>query len=203
MAWAISSRTSSQMPSLRGAAKTPSCSALSPSTSTICSTPPSGLACTRTSTPSIAGISRLPRSSRSTPSGAYAASHGPRVGGAGSSSAARLRSSAADGGASVGRTCFGPPRLRENITATFRNQGLVPAGGAGATGAPDGVVEGVDHLEHGSLHPLDDQLGDAVAARDLDGPFPVVVDQEDQNLAAVAGVDRTGRVEHRHTQPGG
>ena len=60
----ISSRTSSQMPSLRGAAKTPSCSALSPWTSTTCWIMPSGSAWTRTSTPATAGTVRLPRSSR-------------------------------------------------------------------------------------------------------------------------------------------
>jgi hypothetical protein len=49
----------------------------------------------------------------------------------------------------------------------------------------------------------DDELGDAVPPGDLDRVGPVVVDQDHEDLAAVAGVDRTGRVEHRHTEPGG
>src|SRR4051794_29155879 len=157
------------MPSERGAANTPSCSALSPSTSTICSTTPSGLACTRTSTPSIAGICRLPRSSRCTPSGACRRSYGPCGGAGGSSSAARLWASASEGGASVARTCFGPPRLRENITATFRLEGslrlrlrgqcVVAAGRPVPTDAANGVVELVHHLEDRALDPLDDELG--------------------------------------------
>ncbi len=35
------------------------------------------------------------------------------------------------------------------------------------------------------------------------GASRVVVDQVDQDLAPVAGVDRAGRVEHRHAEPGG
>jgi len=46
----------------------------------------------------------------------------------------------------------------------------------------------------------DDELSDAVATGDLRGFRRVMVDQVHQNLAAVTGVDRTGRVEHGHAE---
>src|SRR3954467_10807529 len=103
-----------------------------------------------------------------------------------------LLASAADWGASSGRTCFGAPRLRENIcVATFfdlellllRRQGDVSAGRAVPARTACGVGELVDHLEDGTLDPLHDQLGDAVTPADLRGGDRVAIDQVHQNLA--------------------
>src|SRR5205807_9533659 len=79
----------------------------------------------------------------------------------------------------------------------------VAAGGAVPTRTPYGVRELGDALEVCPFDPLYDKLRDPVTARDLRRRIPIVVDEVDQDLAAVAGVDRTRGVEHRHTQPAG
>jgi hypothetical protein len=52
------------------------------------------------------------------------------------------------------------------------------------------------HLDEDRLgHPLDDQLSDPVAAPHLERLASVEVDEVDEDLAAVARVDRAGRVD--------
>ena len=53
------------------------------------------------------------------------------------------------------------------------------------------------------LHPLYDKLSDPVTADDPGRLHRIVVDQVDHDLAAVAGVDRARRVEHRDAEPRG
>jgi len=67
-----------------------------------------------------------------------------------------------------------------------RGQRVVPAGRSVPAGATCGVVELVDDPERGPLDPLDDELGDPVATRDLDGRGGVVVDQDHEDFAAVS-----------------
>ncbi len=56
------------------------------------------------------------------------------------------------------------------------------------------------HLREGDPgHLLDDELGDAVASKDLVVGIGVGVEQQDADLVAIARVDGTGRVETRHT----
>ena len=66
--------------------------------------------------------------------------------------------------------------------------------------------EDVDLDEPGALEPLDHQLGDPVAAAQLDRLDRVVVDQHHLDLAAVARVDGAGGVDDREAvarrQPG-
>src|SRR5206468_149527 len=57
-------------------------------------------------------------------------------------------------------------------------------------------------MEYRMFDPLDDQLGDPVAAAEPDRLARVVVDQADLDLAAVAGVDRAGGVDHAQAGPG-
>src|SRR5436190_1078888 len=55
------------------------------------------------------------------------------------------------------------------------------------------------HLDESHVrHRLNDQLGNPLAALDADSPG-AVVDQQHLQLAAVARVDETRRVEHRHS----
>ena len=76
------SRTSSQMPSVRGAANTASCSRLASWASRTCWIWPCGPACSWISTPATAGMRSAPRSSRGrSSSGAWAMSYGPNSGG--------------------------------------------------------------------------------------------------------------------------
>ena len=70
--------------------------------------------------------------------------------------------------------------------------------------APRGRLrQRVHRPEHRPLHPLQHQLGDPVAAGQPQRVHRVVVDDDDLHLAAVAGVDRAGRVDQRHPAPGG
>src|SRR2546421_6083286 len=212
----MSARASSQIASVRGAANTASCNALSPYTRMICWTAPSGPAWTRISTPSTTGTFRLPRSSSSTPSGASPRSQGPvAAGSSGSSATGVSTSSGLDRESAECRPerrssalwCRPPlPRPREKITVSpFRrsDQPGVAAGGTVPTRAPYRVWQVVDAPEVGPFDALHDKLRNPVTTRNLPDPVPVVVDQIDHDFAAVAGVDRTGRVEHRDNEPGG
>ena len=112
----ISSRTSSQMPSVRGAAKTPSCSALSPWTSTTCWITPSGRPAPA---PRRSAHRRDLQAAQVEPlhvGGASVTSYGPPGAAppAVDSSARRVE----DLGARSSRACRAPPaRFREKITA--------------------------------------------------------------------------------------
>ena len=111
-----------------------------------------------------------------------------------------------DGGGLAGRG-VSSDFLRRNISASPRWRrpeslretagGTVPARAAGRTG------EALHLDEPGLLHLLDDQLGDPVAAGQVDRLPRVEVDQQHLDLAAVAGVDGPGRVDDRHPEPGG
>jgi len=50
---------------------------------------------------------------------------------------------------------------------------------------------------------LNDQLGDPIAASELDRLLEVGVEQADLNLAAVAGIDGARSVDQGHSVPGG
>jgi hypothetical protein len=56
------------------------------------------------------------------------------------------------------------------------------------------AVERLDHLPLHVLHPLQHQLGDAVAAVDVERLGGVGVEQDHLDLAAVGSVDQAGRV---------
>lgn len=60
-----------------------------------------------------------------------------------------------------------------------------------------GVVEFVDLNHRRKFHPLHQQLGDAVAARDHNGRFEIVIDEADFDFAAVASVDSARRIDDR------
>jgi hypothetical protein len=59
------------------------------------------------------------------------------------------------------------------------------------------LVEFTDLLDLDGLDALDDELGDSVAARDVDGLGGVEVDEDDLDLPAVPGVDRARSVQER------
>jgi hypothetical protein len=88
-------------------------------------------------------------------------------------------------------------------SAGCRNPPSLPAGGPEAVLPAGGVVEVADLLDTDGFDALDDELGDAVAARKMDGLGGVEVDEDDLDLSAVAGVDRAGRVDQRHAVPCG
>ena len=78
------------------------------------------------------------------------------------------------------------------------------ASGRTVAADPSHTVRQDLHLdEPGPLDPLEDQLGDPVAAAQLDRLGEVVVDQQHLHLAAVAGVDGAGGVHDRQPVPGG
>jgi DUF3093 family protein len=53
-----------------------------------------------------------------------------------------------------------------------------------------------------ALHPLYDKLRDSVTSGDLHQGRPVMVDQNDHDLAPISGIDRARRVEHSDAQAG-
>ena len=190
---------------------------LRPCTSTTCWTAPSGLACSRTSTPSTAGICRLPRSSRGrSPSGASAMSYGPNSGGAclGSASSARRvagrRTPASAAAAALApRACGRTSRLLLRCRRGQRRAGAgqtAPRARRWSRARPRrATVSGSSSTTWKSARST--RCTTSWAIRSPRAIFAVcdrvVVDQVDQDLAAVAGVDRTGRVEHRDAEPGG
>lgn len=62
-----------------------------------------------------------------------------------------------------------------------------------------GLVEGIHLDQLRQLHLLNQQLGDPVATPDTDRLHRIEVDQRHLDLAAIAGVDRTGAVHDRKT----
>lgn len=78
-----------------------------------------------------------------------------------------------------------------------------PAPGGSKSAVGPGRVRQLIHLDEASpFDPLDHQLGEPVPPREPD-PLPrVVVDHDDLDLTAVAGVDRAGRIHQRHPAPG-
>ena len=79
----------------------------------------------------------------------------------------------------------------------------VRASRAKRAGAARRVGELVHDVEHDTGHGLHDELRDPVPAADHDGLVPVVVDQGDLDLAAVAGVDGAGGVDDGQPVAGG
>jgi hypothetical protein len=61
----------------------------------------------------------------------------------------------------------------------------------------------VDDLEPGVLDALDHQLRDSVAAGQLHGILPIVVDHNEFDLTPVAGVDRSRRIHQPYAAAGG
>lgn len=70
-----------------------------------------------------------------------------------------------------------------------------------ASAPTNALGKGLDSLESGALEPLDDQLGDPVAAPEHDLLDRVVVDQQDLDLAAVPRIDRSRGVHDRQPVP--
>jgi hypothetical protein len=68
-----------------------------------------------------------------------------------------------------------------------------------AAGATLGLGQQLHQFEAGLLHTLDDQLSDPIAAPQLDGLGPIVIDDDHLQLAPVARVDGCGSVEQSET----
>src|SRR5437016_9238239 len=185
---AISSRTSAQMPALRGAANAWICSALRPST-IVAATTCSSWTSTRTSQPSGTGTRMAPRSSRASSSSTSSTSYGPP------GRAGRGVSTSSTTASSAGSS---RPRRNSGTSSSFDGSSSIVAVTAGgskpALGARRaGQLGDLDELR--VLDPLDDQLGDAVAAAQPDRVARVQVDDDNLDLAAVAGVDGAWRVD--------
>jgi hypothetical protein len=78
----------------------------------------------------------------------------------------------------------------------------VPAGRAVATGTATGFGEFVNVDEVCPLHPLNHKLGNSVTTGYFCSSHPIVVDEIHEYFTAVPRVDRPGRVQHGHAEPG-
>ena len=158
--------------------------------------------------PRRAGSSSEPRSTRADrrrSSGGRRRRRGPVASGA-SASARRLLGDRPRRARRPRRTCDGTSqrhslRRARTVAATVRT--TEASSRTVAPVASDRVGEFLDLDEPGPLEPLDDQLGDPVAAAQLDRLARVVVDQHHLDLAAVAGVDGARGVHDRQPVPGG
>ena len=104
------------------------------------------------------------------------------------------------GGSTLGRS-FGlaASEHRDSFVPRGRRRGGLPCAEPSRSHPRRGRAGQRVHLvEDGVLDPLDDELGDPVAAVEHDRLPRVEVDERHLDLAAVAGVDRAGRVDQRH-----
>jgi len=60
------------------------------------------------------------------------------------------------------------------------------------------VLEVLDQLEHSMLHPLHNELGDALTPAHLEVLMRIGVHEQHLKLPAVPAVDQTGRIEAGH-----
>ena len=192
------------MPSLRGAANTPSCIVPSAPARVAETTCCDSLTSTRTSSPSPTGTRSAPRSTRATSSsGASRSSKGPAVG----SGSSRIRVLPRRG-----RVELGPvgPFLPASAGHYSRSAcPAAPSAGSRATGraVPAGAALGrrqlVDLDELRASTRWNDELRDPVAAGEAQRRGRIVVDHDDLDLAAVAGVDGARRVDQPEAGPRG
>src|SRR5690606_7618797 len=212
--WPLSSsRISSQMPSVRGAARTSSWRAEEPVVSTTWLMLPLASVWAWNPTPLGMGRRIAPRSMRRSPSsGASATSKGPSV--VSRTTSSPVSASESRTAPSAGR-CFlfffrgeacepspGTGRRRLN-TFVLLCESAVSAGGTVAVRAPLGGVQLVDLGESGSYNGLDYQLCDTVPAFDDGGPLRVEVGEVDLDLTPVPGVDGAGGVDPGDPEPVG
>src|SRR5262245_52828373 len=81
--------------------------------------------------------------------------------------------------------------------------GGVPAGGPEAATATCRPRQRLHFVQHHVRHPLDDQLGDPVAALEADGVVAIGVEQGDPDLATVPRVHGARRIDQRDAVPRG
>ena len=192
MSAAIWGRTSDHRSPLRGAAKAWNSQAPSePASMTARTWPLCSSTCSRSSRSAIAGTRTEPRSARSMPSpSTWDTSNGPVGRRPGGWSASSAGPSAVVGVVSALRRNFTSALLRSALLRT-RSGSRTRTGTCRtvAPGAPDRLGQDLHLDEPRPLEPLDDQLGDPVAAVRVTASTRVVVDQQHLDLAAVARVD--------------
>src|SRR5579875_596376 len=103
------------------------------------------------------------------------------------------------------------PRYSRSWSSTAVLRGFPSAAGSGARVAPcrpesavppRGPGERIHLVEDGLRHPLDDELGDPVAAPEADPAGAVRVEERDLDLAPVTSINGTRRVDDRDPVPG-
>ena len=192
------------MPSVRGAANASSWTPLCPCTSSTVETAPDGSASTRTSTSGSVGTSSAAqvdaRDVVGGRGGVPRAGDGRRALGARAGWRARPRRSPAPGHSAPASLLLTTSEHVVHSLPSGRSPSCPPVEPCPPVPRTEPGSSGTA-VEHGVLHLLDDQLGDPVAAPQLYGLAAVEVHEVDQDLPAVAGVDRTGRVHDGHAEP--